>query len=275
MAYRSDTEALRAREAALTRELEAIGEIAARKARVERELDDVRRALGGAAERALRAPRIPLPCDVPWDAMSGDERVRLCGRCSRRVYHLSAMTRSEAAAVLERDDAACVRFYERPDGTVLTSDCPAGARKRTLRRAAAGLLGVAAFVPLAVVAATAPAAVELVSIDRLARDVGAGRLVRAEGTLVRGSIDARAADVRFALESRGVVVPVRYTGGPLLPDNFRDDVSTAVAVLVEGELLRDGTFAASSLFAKAPSGSRYAEPKGERRRASPPRDPAE
>jgi len=264
MVYRDGVDALREREAALARELAAIEEAAARRPHVERELVEVRRAIGErrpaerAALHALRAPAIPLPCDVPWGAMRGDDRVRFCSRCAKNVYNLSAMTRTEAAAILARDDTPCVRYYERPDGTVLTSDCPVGAKKRRRRRAIAGLAGAAAFGAMAAAAVPAPS-VTLVSVDRLARDVGERRRVRAEGALVHGSIDTRPNDVRFALESRGVVVPVRYIGGPILPDTFRDDLDTPVGVLVEGELLADGTFIASSLLAKVPSGARYAE----------------
>jgi hypothetical protein len=51
--------------------------------------------------------------------------VRVCNGCDRPVFNLSAMTREDAAAVLAtRGLTPCVRFYRRPDGTVMTTDCP-------------------------------------------------------------------------------------------------------------------------------------------------------
>jgi hypothetical protein len=80
--------------------------------------------------------------------MDGDDRVRFCRECSRNVYNLSAMTKREARRVVaEREGRLCVRFYQRRDGTVLTSDCPVGAKRAFLRGAAgagAAVAGVAA-----------------------------------------------------------------------------------------------------------------------------------
>jgi hypothetical protein len=48
------------------------------------------------------------------------------------------MTEAEARSVVaERDGRVCVRFYQRRDGTVLTSDCPVG-KKGSFLRAGAG-----------------------------------------------------------------------------------------------------------------------------------------
>lgn len=80
--------------------------------------------------------------------MDGDERVRFCRECSRNVYNLSAMTEREARRVVaEREGRLCVRFHQRRDGTVLTSDCPIGAKRSFLlagARAAAVVAGAAA-----------------------------------------------------------------------------------------------------------------------------------
>ena len=91
---------------------------------------------------------IPVPCTVSWASMSGDDRVRSCGQCQQKVYHLSAMSRREAEALLaDRNGRACVRLYRRPDGTVLTRDCRAAFRPIALA-AAAGLWAAALFVIL-------------------------------------------------------------------------------------------------------------------------------
>lgn len=68
---------------------------------------------------------IATPCKAPWDAMAGDDRVRFCRDCRLNVYNLSAMTRAEAEALVrEKEGRLCVRFFQRPDGTVLTQYCP-------------------------------------------------------------------------------------------------------------------------------------------------------
>jgi len=72
---------------------------------------------------------IASPCTASWDAMSGDEKSRFCGQCSKYVYNLAAMTEAEAQQLIqdqERD--LCARLYRRADGTVLTADCPVGWR---------------------------------------------------------------------------------------------------------------------------------------------------
>lgn len=80
--------------------------------------------------------RIGFACKERWADMAGDDRVRACGACDRPVFNLSAMTREEAEAVLAtRGLTPCVRFYRRPDGTVMTTDCPTGARPERRRLA--------------------------------------------------------------------------------------------------------------------------------------------
>lgn len=71
--------------------------------------------------------RVASPCTASWNKMEGDDRVRFCGSCQKSVYNLSAMNRLEAEQlVAEKEGRLCVRYYQRHDGTVLTSDCPVG-----------------------------------------------------------------------------------------------------------------------------------------------------
>jgi hypothetical protein len=82
---------------------------------------------------ALDRVEIPIPCQVPWDSMPGDEQVRHCGQCKQNVYNVSELTRAEAMRLV--DGHACLRIYRRPDNTVVTSDCRArlrAARKKGL-----------------------------------------------------------------------------------------------------------------------------------------------
>ena len=94
--------------------------------------------------------RIATPCSADWDDMSGDERVRFCGKCEKNVYNLSAMSREEGEALVrEKEGRLCVRLYQRTDGTVITNDCPVGVRRARLRaRVWASVSGAAASVAL-------------------------------------------------------------------------------------------------------------------------------
>ncbi|WP_426107626.1 hypothetical protein [Massilia sp. TSP1-1-2] len=88
---------------------------------------------------ALHSIKIASPCTASWAAMRGDDRVRHCNDCNKSVFNLSAMPEAEGAALLaaNADGALCVRYYQRADGTVMTSDCSTSARaytRRTLRK---------------------------------------------------------------------------------------------------------------------------------------------
>ncbi|HEX8709347.1 MAG TPA: hypothetical protein VF723_13970 [Pyrinomonadaceae bacterium] len=82
---------------------------------------------------------VAAPCPAEWNSMLGNERVRFCAECKLNVYNLSGMTRQEAEKlVVQAEGRLCVRFYRRPDGTILTRNCPVGLRavKRRLTRLA-------------------------------------------------------------------------------------------------------------------------------------------
>ena len=129
MSYRDDLEALRARHAALDAEV------------VEntRRRDEVGRLVEEATARArlpvLADIRIASPCKAEWNAMTGDDRARLCHHCDKHVFNLSEMTRDEAETLI-RDKAGqlCVQYYRRPDGTILLADCTIGAASKRKRR---------------------------------------------------------------------------------------------------------------------------------------------
>ncbi|MBX9685443.1 MAG: TonB family protein [Candidatus Obscuribacterales bacterium] len=86
---------------------------------------------------------IASPCSVGWENMTGDERVRFCGVCSKNVYNTSKMTSNELRALIQDTEGKfCARIYRRSDGTILTDDCPIGLRR--LRNAARKTLNFAA-----------------------------------------------------------------------------------------------------------------------------------
>jgi hypothetical protein len=160
MSYRDDEQALRSYLGDLDRQLAALDERAAElagvdaeRARLGREATRLRTELEVHAARRrpvrLDALRVAAPCKERWDDMRGDAVSRHCQRCDQPVFNLSAMSRDQAEAFLaERvgpSAGACVRFYRRADGTVMTADCAPGARRRQRGlAAAAGLLASAA-----------------------------------------------------------------------------------------------------------------------------------
>jgi hypothetical protein len=151
MPYRSDREALEQRRAALQAELEqtvadvqALEGASAKKARIEQELRDVADKLAHGST-LLESVRIASPCSAAWNEMKGDDRRRFCGSCEKNVYDLSKMTRGEAEAFILSHETACVRLWRRRDGTVITSDCPVGVRRKKLRRVVAVAVGTGAL----------------------------------------------------------------------------------------------------------------------------------
>ena len=92
--------------------------------------------------------KIASPCSTRWEDMTGDARARFCAHCQKNVFNLSALSATEAAALIRaKEGNLCVRLYQRADGTVLTADCPVGAaqvwqRVQRLVAAAAALMVV-------------------------------------------------------------------------------------------------------------------------------------
>ncbi|HJV90645.1 MAG TPA: hypothetical protein VJ623_10100 [Holophagaceae bacterium] len=112
------------------------------------------------AETFLAHLQIASPCDAAWDAMAGDDRKRLCAQCDKHVYNVAQLTTAEVMALFGGEGPLpCLRLWRRADGTVLTADCPVGARRargrRRTRFAAALILGLLATAP-GVLAAQGP-----------------------------------------------------------------------------------------------------------------------
>ena len=129
MTFRDDVDALAARHTALEHELTD----------KTRELADAARVLEEArAKRRLPILdniRIATPCSASWDRMLGDDRMRHCGDCNKNVYNLSGMTRDEAEALIAaKNGDLCARYFQRADGTIITSDCVVGVSRRRKRR---------------------------------------------------------------------------------------------------------------------------------------------
>lgn len=78
----------------------------------------------------LESLQVASPCRADWNAMRGDDQTRFCQSCEKHVYNLSGMTRAEAERLIHaREGSVCIRLFRRPDGTVITDDCPVGLRR--------------------------------------------------------------------------------------------------------------------------------------------------
>ena len=78
---------------------------------------------------------IASPCTEDWSRMTGDDYVRHCSKCDKKVYDLSGLKGIEIEALLLRHrEPPCVRFFKRKDGTMMTADCPVGRPKRVALR---------------------------------------------------------------------------------------------------------------------------------------------
>lgn len=94
--------------------------------------------------------RIASPCSEKWEQMKGDERVRFCAQCKLNVFNIRELSETDARALLfKAEGRVCGRVYQRPDGTVLTKDCPTGLA--LLRRRALAAVTMVAAMALAVV----------------------------------------------------------------------------------------------------------------------------
>ena len=83
--------------------------------------------------------RVAAPCPADWDSMYGNERVRFCDQCQLNVYNLSEMSTADAERLIgQTEGRLCIRYYQRRDGSIITTNCPVGLRalKRRLSRVA-------------------------------------------------------------------------------------------------------------------------------------------
>jgi len=87
--------------------------------------------------------QVVAPCNEDWDKMSGGDDIRFCGRCRQNVYNLSEMNEAQVRELVQ--GPACVRFFARGDGTVVTKECTPmlEAARRRMMALAAGLLPLA------------------------------------------------------------------------------------------------------------------------------------
>jgi hypothetical protein len=145
-ALETKRDALVGRKGELDRAVEKLSDAAQERQRVHEELHEVEAHLDEVKKRRLpmlSRLQVATPCNASWEDMRGDDRVRFCGKCEKNVYNLSELGEDEAEAlVYEHEGNLCARFYRRKDGTLITSDCRVGKRRR--RGIAFAALGLAA-----------------------------------------------------------------------------------------------------------------------------------
>ncbi len=86
-----------------------------------------------------------------------------------------------------------------------------------------------------------------VTVDELTKSSTAGR-VRVGGPVVPGTIEWNNTGRSLTFQLQGEVKPLQVTYRGFAPDSFRDGAT----VIVEGELNKDGTFAAYNMLVKCP-----------------------
>ncbi len=92
-----------------------------------------------AAESALPVVQPHEPCAAAWVDMTGNDRVRACGRCKSRVYDLSGLDPSDARRLLtEHEGQLPTTVTGRVDGTVTVNRC--STKRRRVSPVAIGLL---------------------------------------------------------------------------------------------------------------------------------------
>jgi hypothetical protein len=96
--------------------------------------------------------KIASPCPISWTEMLGDDRVRFCTHCSKKVYNLSALTKYDAENLItKKNGELCALLYVRKDGSIMNTDCPVGLselRRRIVRRVSGVAAAIFALVGL-------------------------------------------------------------------------------------------------------------------------------
>jgi hypothetical protein len=91
---------------------------------------------------------IKTPCTVAWDQWTEGERVRFCDECKMNVHNLSAMSDKEVKELFaNKNERVCVFMKQRPDGSVVTDNCPVALRaaRNRIKTFVASFLLIAAW----------------------------------------------------------------------------------------------------------------------------------
>jgi hypothetical protein len=131
------------------------------------EMVPYRRVPDGLAAREGSPFRRVFPassCEARWSQMepvvvredgADEDKCRRCSRCGRNLYNLAAMSEPQADALIRAiEPEPFVRLFRRSDGSVLTSDCPVGARAKLRRGLVAAAIVILAVLVACVLLAT-------------------------------------------------------------------------------------------------------------------------
>jgi hypothetical protein len=236
MPYREEQDALQERLDNLQRELDALraqtrdlGELKARETELSADAEKVRAQLermrGRRALPLLDQVRVASPCNASWDDMTGDDRVRFCGKCEKNVFNISAMPREDAEQLLRErvGGELCVRFYQRTDGTVLTEDCPVGVRKKRRRQIAFAVAGAGAM---------AAAGAQLFASGSKCHSATMGEVAPIEAPMIQGSFSVPTAEPPPVVEAppqEGKAIMGDWAGPPPAAKAKAKDSSKSVA----------------------------------------------
>ncbi|CAN5347683.1 hypothetical protein BH11CYA1_BH11CYA1_37860 [soil metagenome] len=105
---------------------------------------------------------IETPCSADWNDMTGSDSVRFCHSCKLNVYNISQFSDSEAQEIFAENlngNRMCTRLFRRPDGTIMTDNCPKALRRlRDLRNKTFSAVAKAAALATLFISACLPSA---------------------------------------------------------------------------------------------------------------------
>jgi cytochrome c-type biogenesis protein CcmE len=165
------------------------------------------------------------------------------------------MSRLDEELARAAEEGGAVPPVTAPAGTRATESDGAEPRAKARWALLGVLLVMGGGLSALILTSSGNAAIYSAKVDELVREKErfAGRNVRVEGMLVKGTLVKRDApcEHRFVLEHGGARIAVHYPECSI-PDTFRDVPYTDVSVTAEGEL-EGGVFQASHIMAKCPS----------------------
>jgi hypothetical protein len=139
--------------------------------------------------------KIASPCPAKWSDMKGDDRVRVCGDCSMQVFNTAELSKREIEELVTNRSGKrlCNRLHRRPDGTVITKNCPVGFRAAAQR--ATRFAGVAFSLILGLITVgfgqqkmtASPASLALVSRSTTNKIILEGTVTDPTGAVVPGA----------------------------------------------------------------------------------------
>jgi hypothetical protein len=179
--YRASATPDHDREVALEKRLEELRGTDAERAELEGHLHELQAQAKRKRLQLVGSVSVASPCSANWNDMQGSHTQRHCNQCEKSVFNVSVMTEVQAAHFIETEKKACVRFFQRKDGTILTADCAVGlkTRRRRNRFAAAIVAGVG----LVGAASLAAAAMRMRSPCTIEGDEVQGLMLRTTGEM--------------------------------------------------------------------------------------------